>query len=368
MTDKATVEITSPVSGTIVALHGEVGVAVAVGSPFVEFGADLVGSIEGLIPEPAAVAGSPAVVTERLAANSGVVHASTRPKTSPAVRRRAQDAGIALKAINGSGPHGRIRQSDLEAYLLAQQHLQGAANPAAVIADQPEFREVKLAGLRRKIAEKMELSTRRIPHFSYVEEVDVTELENARALLNARYRLERPKLSLLPFFVQALCRILPDFPQINATYDENSGIVRYYTAADVGIATQTDSGLIVPVLRDAARLGLWELANEIARLAAAARNGSAKRRELSGSTITISSLGALGGLVTTPVINHPEVAIIGPNRIVERPMAHDGTIALRKMMNISSSFDHRVVDGHDAGRFIQSLRQALEIPTLLLAR
>jgi 2-oxoisovalerate dehydrogenase E2 component (dihydrolipoyl transacylase) len=364
MTDKATVEITAPVSGRIVALHGTVGEPSQVGSPFIEFGTD--GEAASV---PAPVVPTVPVAVEAMPARATV--AASRPKTSPAVRRRAKELGIALEQVRGRGPYGRIRQADIDAYLAYRSE---AAEPRAVPAAAPtpvaagEYREVKLTGLRRRISEKMELSTRRIPHFSYIEEVDVTALEEARALLNDRHAGKRPKLSLLPFFIQALCRTLPDFPQINATYDEESGTVRQYAPVHVGIAAQTNSGLMVPVLRDAGRLGLWELASEISRLAAAARDGSAKREELSGSTITITSLGTLGGIATTPVINHPEVAIVGPNRIVERPVVRDGAIEVRKMMNISSSFDHRVVDGHDAARFIQELKALIEEPALLLVR
>lgn len=351
MTDKATVELTSPVSGTIVAIHGEVGQLRQIGSALVEF------ALEGEAPAEPEAESAPALSrTEPLPATEP---SATRPKASPLVRRLAKQAGVRLEEVQGSGPYGRIRRPDFEAHLAASQQ------PAARAAG--EFTEVKLVGLRRKIAEKMEISARQIPHFAYVEEVDLTALEAARAELNARYG-ERPKLTLLPFFIQALIRVLPQFPQINATYDDEAGIVRRYTPVHAGIATQTDNGLIVPVVRNAQTLGLWDLAAEIARLAAAARDGTAKRDELSGSTITITSLGTLGGIATTPVINHPEVAIIGPNRLVERPVVRGSAIEIRKMMNISSSFDHRVVDGYDAARFIGEVKALLESPTLLLAR
>lgn len=357
MTDKATVELTSPVSGTIVAIHGEVGQLRQIGSALVEF------ALEGEAPaEPATETAEetlpPVAATPEPAAPAS---ATTRPKASPLVRRLAKQAGVRLEEVMGSGPYGRIRRPDFEA------HVAGLRQPQAAPASADEFTEVKLVGLRRKIAEKMEISARRIPHFAYVEEVDLTALETARAQLNARYGNDRPKLTLLPFFIQALVRVLPQFPQINATYDDETGIVRRYTPVHAGIATQTDNGLIVPVVRNAQVLGLWDLAAEIARLAAAARDGTAKRDELSGSTITITSLGTLGGIATTPVINHPEVAIIGPNRLVERPVVRGGAIEIRKMMNISSSFDHRVVDGYDAARFIGEVKALLETPTLLLA-
>ncbi|MBB4632640.1 dihydrolipoamide acetyltransferase family protein [Sphingosinicella soli] len=349
MTDKATVELTSPVSGTIVAIHGEVGQLRQIGSALVEF------ALEGKARAEPVEAAAAAVVPDQ---TPPPAPASSRPKASPLVRRLAKQGGVNLETVKGSGPHGRIRRPDFEAHVAALR-----VSPSA-----DEFTESKLVGLRRKIAEKMEISARRIPHFAYVEEADLTALEGARAELNARYGDERPKLTLLPFFVQALVRVLPRFPQINATYDDEAGIVRRYTPVHVGIATQTDNGLIVPVVRNAQDLGLWELAAEIARLAAAARDGTAKRDELSGSTITITSLGTLGGIATTPVINHPEVAIIGPNRLVERPVVRSGAIEVRKMMNVSSSFDHRVVDGYEAARFIGEVKALLESPTLLLAR
>ncbi len=224
---------------------------------------------------------------------------------------------------------------------------------------------VPVIGLRRKIAERMQDAKRRIPHFAYVEEVDVTALEELRAELNGRFGKERGKLTLLPFLIKAMVRALPDFPQINARFDDDNGIVRRHEAVHVGIATQTPTGLVVPVVRHAEALDLWAAAGEVARLAAAARDGKATREELSGSTITITSLGALGGLVTTPVINYPEVAIVGVNKMVERPMIRDGQVVARKMMNLSSSFDHRVVDGWDAAEFVQRLRASLEKPTLV---
>ncbi len=359
MTDKATVELTSPVSGTIVAIHGEVGQLRQIGSALVEF------ALEGEAPtEPVAEiapeAAPPPVV--ETAPPVATAEPTVRPKASPLVRRLAKQAGVRLEDVQGSGPYGRIRRPDFEA------HIAGQRKPQAAPLSADEFTETKLVGLRRKIAEKMEISARQIPHFAFIEEVDLTALETARAELNARYGSERPKLTLLPFFIQALVRVLPRFPQINATYDDESGIVRRYTPVHAGIATQTDSGLIVPVIRNAEALGLWDLATEITRLADAARSGTAKRDELSGSTITITSLGTLGGVATTPVINHPEVAIIGPNRLIERPVVRGGAIEIRKMMNVSSSFDHRVVDGYDAARFIGEVKALLEAPTLLLAR
>ncbi|HWT51646.1 MAG TPA: dihydrolipoamide acetyltransferase family protein, partial [Caulobacter sp.] len=250
---------------------------------------------------------------------------------------------------------GRITHEDLEAYLAA---------PAAGPAPRTSIETVKVIGLRRKIAEKMSEAKRRIPHFSYIEEVDVTALETLRVQLNAA-NPGRPRLTVLPFFVRALARTLPDFPQINAIYDDEAGLVHRHAALHLGVATQTPSGLVVPVLRHAETFDLWGAASEIARLAQAARAGKATREELSGSSLTITSLGPLGGLATTPVINHPEVAIVGPNRIVERPVVVGGVVVVRKMMNLSSSFDHRVVDGWDAAEFVQKLKLFLENPALM---
>jgi 2-oxoisovalerate dehydrogenase E2 component (dihydrolipoyl transacylase) len=381
MTDKATVEITAPVSGKILVLHGTVGVASQVGSPLVEFEIND-GTTEAPQSTPeASDSATPAQaeeVPEAALGNAAVAAVAPvetadhqKPKATPVVRRRAKQLGVALENLVGTGPYGRIRQADLDSYLAsaALTAAQPSAGPASVApSSQGEFEEIKLVGLRRKIAEKMEISTRTIPHFAYVEEVDVTELEALRGRLNSRYGADRPKLSFLPFFVQALCTVLQDFPQINATYDEATGTLRRYRPIHVGIAAQTDAGLMVPVVRNAAGLGLWAIAAEISRLAAATRGGTAKRDELSGSTITITSLGPLAGVVTTPVINHPEVAIVGPNKIVERAMVRGGAVEIRKMMNISSSFDHRVVDGQDAAIFIQRIRELIENPELLLAK
>jgi 2-oxoisovalerate dehydrogenase E2 component (dihydrolipoyl transacylase) len=334
MTDKATVELTSPVAGVITALAGAEGEDVAVGADLVVFETD-------------ADAASVAVQPE--------TRPGARPLASPATRRRAKAKGVDLATVKASGPGGRILDKDL-----------GAPAPAAKpMAKREGVEVVKVVGLRRRIAQRLSESKRRIPHFAYVEEIDVTELEALRAHLNASRAEGRPALSLPPFLIQALVRVLPDFPQINALFDDEAGVVHRHAAVHVGIAVQTKDGLIVPVIRNAEARDLWDLAAEIARLAAAVRDGKAAREELTGSTITVTSLGALGGIATTPIINAPEVAIIGPNRIVERPMVRDGQIAVRKMMNLSSSFDHRVVDGYDAAAFIQAVKVKLEHPALL---
>ncbi|MGE0044420.1 MAG: dihydrolipoamide acetyltransferase family protein [Hyphomonadaceae bacterium] len=388
MTDKATVEITSPVSGKVVELNGEPGTMAAIGASLVVFevegaGQQPKGNGKAAAPapkqeaKPAPKAAQPKAEPEKRAAPAPVASAASnafatrttpddKPLASPAVRQRARDLGVELQFVPGSGPAGRIGHEDLDAYLSANRGAPRTARaPAAGYARREGADEVKVIGLRRKIAEKMAEAKRRIPHFAYVEEVDVTELEALRQQLNATKRADQPKLTLLPFMMRALCQILPDYPQINATFDDEAGVVHRHHPVHIGIATQTANGLIVPVVKHAEARDLWDSAAEIARVAQATRDGKATKEELSGATITITSLGPLGGVVTTPVINHPEVAIIGPNKIVERPVVRDGHIAVRKMMNLSSSFDHRVVDGYDAAEFIQRVKAALEHPATL---
>ena len=279
------------------------------------------------------------------------------------MRHRAWELGIALQFVHGSGPAGRIVHEDLEVYLASRG--QAPAPRSTGLRQRQGEEAIPITGLRRRIAQKMQEAKRRIPHFSYVEEIDVTELEALRVALNQRFAADRGKLTLLPFIARAVVLALADFPQINARFDDDAGVVTRYRPVHLGIATQTDNGLMVPVLRHAEAQDLWGFAREVTRLAEAARSGKAGREELTGSTITITSLGALGGLVTTPVINHPEVAIIGVNRIVERPMFHGTAVVPRQLMNLSSSFDHRVVDGMDAARFIQAVRALLEQPAML---
>jgi 2-oxoisovalerate dehydrogenase E2 component (dihydrolipoyl transacylase) len=403
MTDKATVEIPSPVVGKIVSLGGEIGQQIAVGAELIRLEVEGAGNIKGdtpAHPRPAQAAApvapaeqrplpAPAVVqrpapAERTAAQAGTAHATAaqpartpprasaapmrdpgdRPIASPAVRRRAWDLGIELQYVHGSGPAGRIRHEDLDVYLASRgQPAQARGNTAYAQRDVDEA--VPVIGLRRKIAQKMQEAKRRIPHFTYVEEVDVTELEALRARLNDRFAAERGKLTLLPFVARALVLAVRDFPQMNARYDDEGGVVNRSGAVHLGIATQTEPGLMVPVLQHAETHDLWSCAGEIARLSEAARSGKASREQLGGSTITITSLGPLGGIVTTPVINHPEVAIIGINRIVLRPMIRDGAVVARQMMNLSCSFDHRVVDGLHAAQFVQAIRALLEAPALL---
>jgi 2-oxoisovalerate dehydrogenase E2 component (dihydrolipoyl transacylase) len=288
-----------------------------------------------------------------------------KPLASPAVRRRAEDLGIKLGFVPGSGPAGRIEHADLDAFIASN----GAAARApsgggSSYTHRTAVEDIKVIGLRRKIAEKMQDAKRRIPHFAYIEEVDMTELEALRAHLNVTHK-DRGKLTVLPFFMRALVKVLPDYPQINARFDDDAGVVHRHAAVHIGVATQTANGLIVPVVKHAETLDLWAAAAEVARVSTAARDNKAKSDELSGSTITITSLGPLGGIATTPVINHPEVAIIGPNKIVERPVVRGGQVVVRKMMNLSSSFDHRVVDGYDAAEFIQRVKGLLEHPATL---
>ncbi|MDH7637637.1 dihydrolipoamide acetyltransferase family protein [Sphingomonas oryzagri] len=362
MTDKATVDMTSPVDGVVTAIHGVVGAMMPVGSVLVELEVTPEAATE---PTPVAVSEPLAttVAASASAPSSGFVprapSADLMPAAAPSTRRRAKQAGIDLRDVPGSGSGGRITSHDLDAILAQRQA------PPSSVAPRTDVHETRIIGLRRKIAEKMQEAKRRIPHIAYVEEVDVTELEALRQDLNAHKAAEQPKLTLLPFLIRALVRALPDFPQINARYDDDAGILHGYEAVHIGIATRTPGGLIVPVIRHAETRDLWALAAELQRLGQAARDGSAKREELSGSTITITSLGSLGGIASAPVINHPEVAIIGPNKIVERPVVDGSFVTVRKMMNLSSSFDHRIVDGYDAAMFVQRLKRLIEHPALI---
>ncbi|MGD9982457.1 MAG: dihydrolipoamide acetyltransferase family protein, partial [Hyphomonadaceae bacterium] len=304
---------------------------------------------------------APAQAVARPEQRDASVREWSQAQASPAVRARAQKLGLDLGQVRGTGPDGRVTHEDLDAVLVPAV----GARRSTALAERNGIEPVKVIGLRRKIAEKMQDAKRRIPHFAYVEEADLTELEELRAHLNATKRNDQPKLTMLPFLMRALVLALPDFPQINARYDDEQGVVYRHENVDIGIATQTDNGLIVPVVRHVEARDVWDCAIEVSRLAAAVRNNAAGKDELSGSTITITSLGALGGIVTTPVINHPEVAIIGVNKLVERPVVKNGQIVVRKMMNLSSSFDHRVVDGYDAAAFIQRVKGLLEHPAAL---
>jgi 2-oxoisovalerate dehydrogenase E2 component (dihydrolipoyl transacylase) len=352
MTDKATVEITSPRAGRLASIHGEPGKMHPVGAPLAVFEGEMG---EGAQTTPGAGGST--------AAPAFFERDDPHVLTSPAIRRRAREAGLDLATVKGSGPEGRITREDFEAHLAGVASAKPTSPPQ--IAALEAVTEVEVIGLRRKISEKMSEAKRRIPHFAYVEECDVTELEDLRLHLNATKRTEQPKLTFLPFMITALCKALPRYPQINARFDDEAGIVRRYAAVHLGMATQTPNGLIVPVIRNAEARDIWSLATEIGRLAQATREGQASVADLSGSTITLTSLGPLGGVAHTPVINHPEVAIVGPNKIIDRPVVRQGQIVVRKMMNVSSSFDHRVVDGWDAAAFIQTLKGLLEHPATL---
>ncbi|SMQ74310.1 branched-chain alpha-keto acid dehydrogenase E2 component [Altererythrobacter xiamenensis] len=392
MTDKATIDIESPVDGKVLEIAGEVGDTISVGAML------LVIEVEGEVPDDVEDNGdderggedehtppdpkSEEIETrievetsdasdadDALAADPDPTPAPepashAKVLATPAVRKRARDLGIDLSEIKPA-EDGRIRHGDLDQF-LAYNAGGGFAPAGKARADE----EKKVIGLRKRIAQNMAASKRNIPHFSYVEEIDVTEMERMRADLNAN-RGSKPKLTMLPMLITAICKLIPQYPMINARYDDEAGVVTRHGAVHLGMATQTDNGLMVPVIRDAQSRNLWQLATEIGRLAEAARDGSAKSEELSGSTLTVTSLGPLGGVATTPVINRPEVAIIGPNRIIERPMyVDDGNggerIEKRKLMNISISCDHRVVDGYDAASFIQELKKLVETPVLLL--
>ncbi|MGH8451717.1 dihydrolipoamide acetyltransferase family protein [Pseudomonas sp.] len=376
MTDKAMVDIPSPVHGKVISLGGEPGEVMAVGSILISIEVEGAGNAKDApaVAEPVKAAPAPVVEAKpapatdvkplaKPAAAPVARDAGERPLASPAVRKHALDAGIQLRLVQGSGPAGRILHEDLDAYLH-----QGAAKPSTAAnpyAERNDEEQIPVIGMRRKIAQRMQDATRRAAHFSYVEEIDVTALDELRVHLNEKHGATRGKLTLLPFIVRAMVVALRDFPQINARYDDEAQVITRLGAVHVGVATQSDVGLMVPVVRHAEARSLWGNAEEIARLANAARNGKASRDELSGSTITLTSLGALGGIVSTPVLNLPEVAIVGVNRIVERPMVIKGQIVVRKMMNLSSSFDHRVVDGMDAAQFIQAIRGLLEQPASL---
>jgi 2-oxoisovalerate dehydrogenase E2 component (dihydrolipoyl transacylase) len=379
MTDKATVEITSPVSGTVIALHGEAGQQLPVGGPLVSFQVEGKGNVTAApaaAPAPKAEAPAPAAKaapasTPKAAATPQAEAFTTRdpaqrPLASPAVRQRARDLGVELQFVPGSGPAGRIEHGDLDAYVSGGgRGVSTGGSSASTYAKAGGTTEVRIIGLRRKIAEKMAESVRRIPHITYVEEIDVTALEELRAHLNATRAKDQPKLNVLPFIARAIVVALRDQPQINATYDDEAGVLTQHAPVHLGIAAQTPNGLMVPVVRHAEARDPYDTALEIARVSGAAKDGSAKREELSGSTITITSLGTLGGITHTPIINHPEVAIVGPNKIQERVVVKDGQMVVRKMMNLSSSFDHRIVDGHDAAVFVQRIKGLLEHPATL---
>ena len=394
MTEKAAVEVPAPTSGRVVSTTGEPGDMVPVGSELLvlETEAGAAQASPAAKPSGAAAASPASPATGASAAasaprsrgngHSGTAHetraAAAAPRgrvaTSPAIRRRAHEAGVDLRQVAGSGPSGRIVSKDLEAFVArsgAGQPVPLRPAPRAVPAAKPASRtpaateEIKVIGLRRLIAQRMTEAKRNIPHFAYVEELDVTELEALRRHLNSKLERGSPALTYLPFLALALVRVLRDFPQCNAHYDAERGVLLRYGAVHLGVATQTPDGLKVPVVHDAQALSLWELAAEMRRVSEAARSNKASREELTGSTITITSLGKLGGIASTPIINAPEVAIIGVNRAVERPVVLGGAVAIRLTMNLSSSFDHRFVDGYDAAAMIQALKECLEHPATI---
>ena len=403
MTDKATVEIPSHVTGTVVSLNAAVGQVVAVGTEIIHI--EVAGSTPHVVgaAETAPAAPSttplanttapavPAVVTpphqaDNLGANASTARPATtttpspataatarldnaphsRPIAAPAVRRRAWELGIDLGQVTATGAAGRIMQADLDAHALHTRATDGRASADQRYARRTAEEVIPVIGLRRQIAQKMQDAKRRIPHFTYVEEIDVTELEALRAQLNTQHGKTRGRLTLLPFLIRAMVLAVRDHPEVNARYDDDAGVVTRFAAVHMGVATQTSGGLMVPVVRHAETLDLWATAAAVLRVSEAARSGKATREDLGGSTLTLTSLGALGGIVSTPVINHPEVAIVGTNRMVERPMIKGGAVVARKMMNLSSSFDHRVVDGMHAAEFIQQIRGYLECPGTLL--
>jgi 2-oxoisovalerate dehydrogenase E2 component (dihydrolipoyl transacylase) len=413
MTDKAAVEVPSPVAGRVVSTTGAPGDMVPVGSPLIVFETEeaevVPASAEpsraaarsappredlGVTGHVAATARQSNIAAFGITASNGIAASAgagsnaagqanghaRRVATSPAIRRRAHEAGIDLRLVPGSGPNGRIIRKDFDTYV--QQRASGNAEAKRPVSGKPilvrarpgdgggapvagDTEEIKVIGLRRLIAQRMSEAKRNIPHFSYVEEMDVTELETLRRHLNSKLAPGTPALTYLPFLALALVRVLQEFPQANALYDSDRGVIIRHRAVHVGIATQTAEGLKVPVVRDAQARSLWELAAEMRRVTEAARTNKASREELSGSTITITSLGKLGGIASTPIINAPEVAIIGVNRAVERPVVLNGAIVIRRMMNLSSSFDHRFVDGYDAAALIQALKERIEHPATI---
>ena len=373
MTDKATVTIPSPVSGVISSLSGDVGDMIAVGSSLMEIDSEGEGGAPAAeteeqepvsdpdppkAPEPAPAPKAPEPAPSEIQTQTGRVLAS------PAVRKRARENDVDLSNVRGSGPAGRIRHADLDAFIAAGGAVSGAP-PMAYSLKRTEVTPVKVVGLRRKISEQMSLSKSRIPHFSYFEEVDITELENLRQILNSTRDETQPKLTYLPFIMLALAKIMPDHPECNAHFDDEAGVVNRNAAVNLGIATQTDRGLYVPVVKHVESMDIWKTASEMQRVSGSARDGSASLDELTGSTFTITSLGREGGLGATPIINHPEVAILGVHKAREMPVARNGAIVIRRIMNLSSAFDHRVVDGADGASLIQHLKRMLENPALI---
>ena len=386
MTDKATVTIPSPTDGTVLSLNGEVGDMIAVGSVLIEFDTD------GTVSETPNDAEEPEVVEEeepeeeekpptKVEKKAEVkapeiskpiarpapeipVSSSKTVLASPAVRRRARESGIDLSSLNGSGPAGRIRHADIDAFVAGGGAIMGAP-PVAYSTKRNGISEVKIVGLRRKISEQMVKSAFSIPHFSYFEEVDVTELEALRQALNASRGEDQPKLTYLPFIMLALAKIMPEHPECNGYFYDEEGVVHRHEAVNLGIATQTDRGLYVPVVKNVEAMDVWQAASDLIRVSGAARTGTASLDDLTGSTFTITSLGREGGLGATPIINHPEMAILGVHKARDMPVVRSGNIEVRRIMNLSSSFDHRVIDGANGASLIQHLKRMLEYPAMI---
>ncbi len=388
MTDKATVTIPSPTSGVVKELSGEVGDMIAVGTALITFTGEgniepskeestenttvnepeIEEVVEEVVEEIVEIVEKKSEPTNKVPVKEPVKAvkniANNRILASPAVRRRAREAELDLTFVSGSGPSGRIRHADLDAYIAAGGAVSGAP-PKSYSTKRTETNEIKIVGLRRKIAEQMVKSKFSIPHFSYFEEIDVTELEKLRKFLNSTKDESQPKLTYLPFIMMALAKIMPKHQECNAHYDEENNIVTQYSAVHLGIATQTDRGLFVPVVKHVEAMDIWQSASEMQRVSGSARNGTASLDDLSGSTFTITSLGRDGGLGATPIINHPEVSILGVHKAREMPVVQDGKIEIRRIMNVSSSFDHRIVDGANGAALIQSLKKLLEHPALI---
>ena len=393
MTDKATVTIPSPVSGVISSLSGDVGDMIAVGSSLMEIDSEGEGGGSAAVgageqesvpdpdppleaeaapapkepePAPAPKAPEPPAPAPKAPEHvpSQIQNPTGRVLASPAVRKRARENDVDLTNVRGSGPAGRIRHADLDAFIAAGGAVSGAP-PMAYSLKRTEVTPVKVVGLRRKISEQMSLSKSRIPHFSYFEEVDITELESLRQILNSTKDVTQPKLTYLPFIMLSLAKIMPEHPECNAHFDDEAGVVNRNAAVNLGIATQTDRGLYVPVVKHVESMDIWKTASEMQRVSGSARDGSASLDELTGSTFTITSLGREGGLGATPIINHPEVAILGVHKAREMPVVRNGAVVIRRIMNLSSAFDHRVVDGADGASLIQHLKRMLENPALI---
>ena len=386
MTDKATVTIPSPTDGTVLSLNGEVGDMIAVGSVLIEFDTDGTGpEIPDDAEEPDVVEKeepeeekkSPPKIEKKVEVKAPEISKPTERSTpeipvsssktvlaSPAVRRRARESGIDLSSLNGSGPAGRIRHADIDAFAAGGGAIMGA-QPVAYSTKRSGISEVKIVGLRRKISEQMVKSAFSIPHFSYFEEVDVTELEALRQALNANRGEDQPKLTYLPFIMLALAKIMPEHPECNGYFYDEEGVVHRHEAVNLGIATQTDRGLYVPVVKNVEAMDVWQAASDLIRVSGAARTGTASLDDLTGSTFTITSLGREGGLGATPIINHPEMAILGVHKARDVPVVRSGNIVVRRIMNLSSSFDHRVIDGANGASLIQHLKRMLEYPAMI---